>query len=115
MRSGVTFARVRFDLGDPDGNRHLGIGALEYAAEKGRGDFKYVASKETTFREIQPVKVTHRAIVRARQWVASSNKQHDARWQARERTSASAGVERINCKVEIEDWSKARGVRRNRW
>jgi hypothetical protein len=62
---GVTFAGVRFDFSDPDGNRRLGFGALEYAAEKGRGDLKYVASKETTAREIQSVKVTHRTIVRA--------------------------------------------------
>jgi hypothetical protein len=62
---GVTFAGIRFDFGDPDGNRRLGFGALEYAAEKGRGDLMYVASKEATAREIQSVKVTHRAIVRA--------------------------------------------------
>ena len=60
---GISFAGVRLDLGDPDGNRRLGIGALEYAAEKGWGDFEYVASKETTTRTTHSVKVTHRAIV----------------------------------------------------
>jgi hypothetical protein len=62
---GVTFAGVRFDLSDPDGNRHLIIGALEYTAQKGRSDLQYVTRKETRVREIQPVKVAHRAIVRA--------------------------------------------------
>jgi hypothetical protein len=63
VRPGITFASVRFDLGDPDGNRRPGIGALEYAAEQGWGDLEYVASKETTTRAAQPVKVAHRAIV----------------------------------------------------
>jgi hypothetical protein len=60
---GISFAGVRLDLGDPDGNRRLDIGALEYAAEKGWGDFEYVASKETTTRTAHSVKVAHRAIV----------------------------------------------------
>jgi hypothetical protein len=60
---GIPFASVRFDLSDPDGNRRIGIGALEYAAEQGWGDLEYVASKETTARVAQPVKVAHREIV----------------------------------------------------
>ena len=60
---GISFTGVRFDLGDADGNRRFDIGALEYAAEKGWGDFEYVASKETTTRTAHFVKVTHRAIV----------------------------------------------------
>src|SRR5665213_4118719 len=65
MCPGISFAGVRFDLGDPEGNRRLDIGALEDAAEKGWGDFEYVASKETTTRTSHSVKVTHRAIVPA--------------------------------------------------
>ena len=60
---GITFASVRLDLGDPKGNRNPGFGSLEYAAEKSWGDFEYVASKETTTRAAQPVKVAHRPIV----------------------------------------------------
>ena len=60
---GISFTGVRLDLGDAEGNRRFDIGALKYAAEKGWGDFEYVASKETTTRAAQSVKVTHRAIV----------------------------------------------------
>jgi len=63
MCPGISFAGVRFDLGDPQRNRRLGIGALEYAAEKGWGDLEHIASKETTTRAAQSVKVAHRAIV----------------------------------------------------
>ncbi len=63
VRPGISFTGVRFDLGDADGDRRFDIGALEYAAEKGWGDFEYVASKETTTRTAHSVKVTHRAIV----------------------------------------------------
>jgi hypothetical protein len=59
MCPGISFAGVRFDLGDPEGNRRLGIGALEYAAEKGWGDLEYIASKETTTRAAQSIKVAH--------------------------------------------------------
>jgi len=60
---GIAFTGVRLDLGDADGNRRFDIGALKYAAEKGWGDFEYVASKETTTRTAHSVKVAHRAIV----------------------------------------------------
>jgi hypothetical protein len=63
MCPGISFAGVRFDLGDPEEIRRLGIGALEYATEKGWSDLEYVASKETTTRAAQSVKVAHRAIV----------------------------------------------------
>jgi hypothetical protein len=63
VRSGVTFARVRFDLGDPDGNRRLAIRALEYATEKGWRDLQDVTSKKTTTRTAQSVEIAHRAIV----------------------------------------------------
>jgi hypothetical protein len=63
MRPGISFAGVRFNFGDPKGNRRFDIGALEYATEKGGGDLEYVMGKETTTRTAQSVKVVHRAIV----------------------------------------------------
>jgi hypothetical protein len=63
--SGITFAGVRFDLGDADGNRPLVVVTLQDTAEQGGGDLEYVTSKETAVRETQSVKVAHRAIVRA--------------------------------------------------
>jgi hypothetical protein len=60
---GISFTGVRFDLGDPQGNRRFGIGALEYAAEESWGDLEYIASKETTTRAAQSVKLAHRASV----------------------------------------------------
>jgi len=63
VRPGITLASVRLDLGDPDGNRSPDFSALDYAAEKGWGDLEDVASKETTTRAAQPVKVAHRPII----------------------------------------------------
>jgi hypothetical protein len=60
---GISFTGVRFDLGDPQGNRRPGLGALKYAAEQGWGDLEHVAGKETATRAAQSVKVAHRAIV----------------------------------------------------
>jgi hypothetical protein len=62
MRPGISFAGVRFNFDDPEGNRRFDIGALEYAAEKGGGDLEYITRKETTTRTAQSVKVVHRAI-----------------------------------------------------
>jgi hypothetical protein len=63
VRPRITFASVRFDLGDPDRNRGPGIGALKYAAEKGWGDFEYVTSEETTTRHAHFINIAHRLIV----------------------------------------------------
>ena len=63
VRSGITFAGVRFDLGDTDGNRLLVSGALQYTAEQSWSDLEDVTSKEITARKAQFVKVVHRAIV----------------------------------------------------
>jgi hypothetical protein len=59
VRPRITFARVRLDLGDTDGNRRFGIGALEHTAKQGRGHLQHVASEETTVRETHTVKVNH--------------------------------------------------------
>jgi len=63
VRPGITFAGVRFDLGDTDGNRLLGSGALQYTAEQSWSDLENVTSKEITVRKTQSVKVVHRSIV----------------------------------------------------
>jgi hypothetical protein len=67
VRSGITFASVRFDLSNTDGNRRPSIRALEYAAEQGWRDLEDVTSKEITARKAQFVKVVHRAIVPVKQ------------------------------------------------
>jgi hypothetical protein len=79
--SGITFAGVRFDLGDADGNRPLVVVTLQDTAEQGGGDLEYVTSKETAVRETQSVKVTHRAIVRAGECDSSSNERQDELWR----------------------------------
>jgi hypothetical protein len=63
MRPGISFAGVRFNFGDPEGNRRFDISALKNTAEKGGGDLEYITGKETTTRTAQSVKVVHRAIV----------------------------------------------------
>jgi len=60
VRSGITFAGVRFDLGDTDGNSLLGCGALQYTAEQSWSDLEDVTSKEITARKAYSVKVVHR-------------------------------------------------------
>jgi hypothetical protein len=59
VRSGITFAGVRFDLSNTDGNRRSSIRALEYAAEQSWGDLEDVTSKEITARKAQLIKVAH--------------------------------------------------------
>jgi len=63
VRPGITFAGVRFDLGDTDGNRLLASSALQYTTEQSWSDLENVTSKELTARKAQFVKVDHRAIV----------------------------------------------------
>jgi hypothetical protein len=75
---GIPFAGVRFDLRDADRDRRVGISALEYTTKKGRRNLKNVASKETVTRETQSVQVTHRVIVSASRWAASSDERLDA-------------------------------------
>jgi len=60
VRSGITFAGVRFDLGDTDGNRLLASRALQYTAQQSWSDLEDVASKEITARRAQFVKAGHR-------------------------------------------------------
>jgi hypothetical protein len=67
VRPGITFASVRFDLSNTDGNRRPSIRALEYAAEQGWRDLEDVTSKEIATRKAQFVKVVHRAIVPVKQ------------------------------------------------
>jgi hypothetical protein len=67
VRSGITFACVRFDLSNTDGNRRPSIRALEYAAEQGWRDLEDITSKEIATRKAQFVKVVHRAIVPVKQ------------------------------------------------
>jgi len=63
VRARIALARVRFDLGDTDGNRLLGCSALQYTAEQGWRDLEDVTSKEIAARKAQFVNVVHRAIV----------------------------------------------------
>jgi hypothetical protein len=59
VRSGITFACVRFHLGYPDGYRLLGSGALQDTAEQSWGDLEDITSKEITARKAQFAKVAH--------------------------------------------------------
>ena len=63
VRSGITFAGVRFDLGDSNRNRLLVSGALQHTAEQSWSDLEGVTSKEVTPRKAQFIKVVHRPIV----------------------------------------------------
>ena len=67
VRSGITFAGVRFDLGDTDRNLLLVSGAFQYTAEQSGSDLEDVTSEEITVRQAQFVKVPHRAIVPVKQ------------------------------------------------
>lgn len=104
---GISFAGVRFDLGDADGNRRPGIGALEYAAKQGWGDFEYVASKEITTGAAQSLKVAHRAIVTVtiehlkQLEVVHFSQQTDERWHT-SRVSELRHLPQVPRKVFLE-------------
>lgn len=63
VRTGITFAGVRFDLGDTDGNSLIGSRVLQYAAEQSWSDLEDVTSKEIASGKAHFVKVVHRQIV----------------------------------------------------
>jgi hypothetical protein len=50
MRAGVSLTGIRLNLGNPEGDRAVRVGALQDAAEYRRGDLEHVTGEEAATR-----------------------------------------------------------------
>lgn len=63
MRSGIAFAGVCFDLGYPDGDGSVAIGALKDAAKELRCNVEHIAGEERPVRRMEAGENTHGTIL----------------------------------------------------